>query len=132
MILRFWALKDKNSWRNYKKPMKDFITGFMEQKKNINKEEAEDFSFEFSAVVKKLNNEVGSGVFRIKSGINIALFDAIVVALSSVGVKKIKKLSEKISQLKMDKAFLEAVEKSTTDADRVQSRIKIAIEAFSK
>lgn len=129
MLLRFFALWD--GWKKYKKPMKDFITEFMRERKNINEKEQKQYSQIFKGTVDKIYNGAGTDVFRIKAGINIAVFDSIMVALASLDNKKNNNLKKKVEGLKKDPAYLDAVSKSTTDADRVESRIKIALQKLS-
>lgn len=129
MILRFFALWLE--WKKYRKPMKDFITEFMRKKKDIDEKEQDRYSRVFKSIVDQVCNEAGTEVFRIKSGINIAVFDSIMVALASLSDKKIDNLQKAVEDLKKDSAYLDAVSKSTTDADRVGSRIKIALSKLS-
>lgn len=133
MILRFLSLWE--NWQKhkkpYKKPMKDFITEFMKEKRDIDLSGQEKYSQMFKSVIDKIYNDVGIDVFRIKTGINIAVFDSITVALAISGVDKVNNLRDKIEELKKDDSYINAVSKSTTDSDRVESRIKIAIQKFS-
>ena len=90
MILRFFSLWQ--NWKEYKKPMKDFITEFMRNKKDINTKEQKKYSQIFKNVVDKTYNDVGVDVFRLKAGINIAVFDSIMVALALIGVDNVDNL----------------------------------------
>lgn len=126
MILRFFSLL--HGWESYKKPMKDFITEFMRSKRNIDIKEKDDYAKIFKDVVDKIYNEVGVDAFRIKAGINIAVFDSVMVALALTDLNNVSNLKIKIDELKKDPAYLEAVSKSTTDTDRTESRIKLVIQ----
>lgn len=128
MILRFFALW--HGWRSYKKPMKDFITDFMRIKQDISIKDQDFYSAAFKSVVDKIYKDAGINVFRLKAGINIAIFDSIMVAMMSIGVNKIDNLKMKIEKLKSTTAYLDSVSKSTTDSDRVESRIKLAIQTL--
>lgn len=129
MILRFFSLFQ--GWKSYKKPMKDFITEFMRSKRNIDAKEKDDYAKIFKDVVDKVYNEVGVDAFRMKAGINIAVFDSIMVALALTDLNNVSNLKIKIDKLKKDTAYLEAVSKSTTDTDRTESRIKLAIQKLT-
>ncbi len=129
MILRFFSLWQ--GWRNYKKPMKDFITEFMISKRNIDTNEQDHYEKVFKSVVDKIYSEVGVDAFRIKAGINIAVLDSIMVALALTGPDKVSKLDIKIAELKNDLAYSDSVSKSTTDVDRTESRIKLAIQRLT-
>lgn len=130
MILRFFALWQ--NWKKYKKPMKDFITKFMQIKSDISEKEQKSYSETFTDVIDKIYNGVGKDAFKLKAGINIAIFDSIMVALATIGVNKVKNLKNKIIKLKKDQSYLQAVSKSTTDSERVEKRIKIAIKILGK
>ena len=130
MILRFFSLF--NSWKKYKKPMKDFISEFMKNKKDINQVEKEKYSKIFESVIDKIYTEIGTNAFRIKAGINIAVFDSVTVGLAIVEPDKVTDFKQKFDSLKQNPSYLESISKSTTDSDRVESRIKLAIEIFSK
>lgn len=130
MILRFFSLFF--GWNTYKKPMKYFISDFMEVNKNLNKKLRSKDGELFKSVMDLIYREVGSSAFKIKAGINVAVMDSIAVGLASIKSKKIKKISERYNDLINDKKYLEMIEKSTTDTDRVKGRIKIAIQYFTK
>jgi len=83
-------------------------------------------------VMEKIQKEIGVDAFRLRAGINIAIFDSITTSIAIIGPDKIKNLKEKFLELKENIAYLEAISKSTTDIDRVTGRIKLAIEFFSK
>ncbi|MBP7708800.1 DUF262 domain-containing protein [Candidatus Pacearchaeota archaeon] len=130
MILRFFALR--SGWKTYKKPMKDFVSSFMKEKKDINEEEMKEFDSIFKFTTDSILSRLGSGAFRLKSGINVALLDALMVSLAGVDLSKISNIDEKYNKLISNESFKEAVSQHTTDVDRVQSRIKIANEIFSE
>ena len=130
MIARFFSLlKD---WKNYRKPMKDFISDFMRNNKDVNEKEQKILTKTFVDVMEKIQKEIGVDAFRLRAGINIAIFDSITTSIAIIGPDKIKNLKEKFLELKENIAYLEAISKSTTDIDRVTGRIKLAIEFFSK
>lgn len=130
MILRFLALH--KGWREYKKPMKDFITTFMKEHSNPTEKQRAEYERTFTRVMDCLDRGIGRDAFRIKSGINIALFDAVTVALATMGTEKARGLRAKHRKLKNNEIFLDSIRKSTTDPERVQTRIKLAITAFSE
>jgi len=68
----------------------------------------------------------------LKAGINIAIFDSITVALARVGADKVKGLPKRYEALIASSAYQDAISKSTTDKERVESRIKLAIQKFSE
>ncbi|TSC55196.1 MAG: hypothetical protein LiPW30_662 [Parcubacteria group bacterium LiPW_30] len=128
MILRFFALWQ--NWKDYKKPMKDFVTEFMRKNKDISDEKQTEYSQVFKDVVDKIYTNVGEDAFRLKAGINIAIFDSIMAALALIGVNNTNDLKSKITILKTNNAYLDSVSKSTTDSDRVEARMKLAIQTL--
>ena len=58
MIIRFFALYEKRN--EYKKPMKEFLTKFMREKKNLNLEEKENYKNLFEKTIEKINSDIGS------------------------------------------------------------------------
>lgn len=130
MILRFFALYEKQA--KYKKPMKDFISDFMREKKDLSKKEQGRYSDLFKNVTDLIDREIGTRAFKLKAGINIAMFDSITVALARIGAKKVKNVKAKYKELITNDGYLDSISKSTTDTDRVNSRIKIAYQVLSK
>jgi uncharacterized protein with ParB-like and HNH nuclease domain len=129
MMLRFFALREK--WTSYKKPMKDFIRDFMKDHKDIGEKEQEELISVFKSTTDFILTQIGPRSFRVKSGVNVALFDSLMVSLSQIGIKKVTEATTKYQQLLANEVYKQAISESTTDVERVQSRIKIAIETFS-
>jgi len=130
MILRFFALKDY--WKRYTKTMRDFLSNYMAEKRDISDKEAEENASIFRNTVDKVYDEIGPRVFRIVRGVNIAVFDSIMVALVEMGIDKVSDLRRRYDELLLDETYRDYASISTTDIDRVQGRIKIAIGKFSK
>jgi len=129
MILRFLALY-KNI-EKYKKPMKDFVSDFMLDHKDLDKKIQDEFSSIFFNVMDTVYREIGPKAFKLKAGINIAIFDSITVALARLGTKKAKDIKGKYKCLIKNDGYIEAASKSTTDKEKVETRFKIAKEIFS-
>ncbi len=130
LILRFLALYENSA--KYKKPMKDFISDFMREKREINLAEQKKYSELFTELMDLILREIGPHAFKLKAGINVALFDSICVSLAKVGLENIRDLHPKYQKLVKDNVYLDSISKSTTDADRVATRIKIASQIFLK
>ncbi|MBI2055076.1 MAG: DUF262 domain-containing protein [Candidatus Sungbacteria bacterium] len=126
MILRFFALY--YGWRTYKKPMKDFITDFMKSKSNISEGDQEKYKNIFIKVMNTVYKKIGKDAFRIKAGINVALFDAVSVGVASILLNKNDQdLKKKYNKLKTNESFKSYISTGTTDIDKVQGRIRMAI-----
>lgn len=129
LILRFFALNEQ--LRQYAKPMKEFLTNFMRLKRHISKSEQERYSKTFKETMDFIFEKIGPSAFKVKAGINVAVFDSISVALARVNKKDLSDTEKRYGNLLKKPVFLEAVSEHTTDKDKINQRIKMAIEAFS-
>lgn len=130
MILRFFALL--NGWKNYKGPMKDFMSSFMRENENITDEHALEIKRVFSETMTCILENGGKNVFKLKGGINLAIFDSISIGVASIGCNQILNLSDKVAQLKNNATYVDYVSKATTNEDSVKGRIKIVHALFSE
>ena len=130
MLVRFFALYE--NWAEYTKPMKDFINTYMEGRKDITEEKQNELSQLFQNTINFIFSELGENAFRIKSGINVAVFDSVMTSISLIGTNKITNAKESYERLLKIEAYKEAVSEHTTDVEKVQGRIKMAITEFSK
>lgn len=129
MILRFIALL--KGVTSYKSSMKDFLNTFMMLNKNLEKKEQTELADLFKRITNEVNHKVGNTAFILTNGINIAVFDSIMVGLALVGIENVSNLKAKISKLKNDIKYRAYVTKSTTNVDAVQGRIDIAKRYFT-
>ena len=131
MLVRFFALLE--GWEKYKKPMKDFLEDYMEDNKNLDEKKANELSEKFKKTIDIIKEELGERAFRPR-GINVSIFDSISVAIATLGENRKENLKEAYQNLvkKENEAYWGAVQKSTTDTDRVKSRIKLARSSFAK
>lgn len=129
MILRFIALYENLD--EYSKPMKEFLTDYMRLNKTISQNDKDRLSTLFKKTMDFILSSIGPSAFKIKAGVNVAVFDSISVALASIDTQNIDNLSEKHKILLKNPSFLECVSKATTDREKVKRRIDIAIGTFS-
>ncbi len=130
IILRFFALNE--GWKNYTKPMKEFISSFMREEKDLTAEKEDELSSLFRNVAQFIVSNLGVNAFRLRSAVNVAVLDSIMVAVAQVGVKNINNPKEAYQNIIKDAYYKEATANHTTDSEKVQGRIKIAIREFSK
>ncbi|MGB3479947.1 MAG: DUF262 domain-containing protein [bacterium] len=128
MILRFFALYDNLD--NYSKPMKDFLTLFMRGKKNLSEDEKSNYETIFKQTMDFINEKIGPRAFRIRTGINIAVFDAISVSLAKLDLSGLSDVKENFELLISDTDFIDLVSVHTTDKDKVIQRISLATRYF--
>lgn len=129
LILRFFALME--DWKNYKKSMRDFVSSYMDSNRDMDERKQDTYFGIFKKIIDKIHDDIGSKAFRVRGGVNAAVLDSIMVALSEIGPDKVKNLKEKYGTLLENKDYVEYISKWTTDTDRVTGRIKIAIGTFS-
>ncbi len=127
IILRVFALIE--GWNDYKSPMKDFISSYMEKYVDIKEEDKVDKIKLFNNITSFIFNEYGKNAFRLSGGrINIAVLDSVITAVSIIGVENITNFKEKLDKLKKDQNYGNYISNATTDDDTVKGRIKIAID----
>lgn len=130
LILRVLSLIENRD--SYKKPMKDFISEYMENNKNIFEVDQARIGNIFKVATDYIYQEAGINAFRLTgSRVNVAILDSIVIAVAVVGVENIQNFKDKIEKLKTNSVYIDYISKSTTDEDSVKGRIKMAIEALS-
>ena len=130
LILRFLALYENLD--GYSKPMKGFLTNFMRENKDLSESDQKRYSELFKETMDFIYEEIGESAFRIKAGVNAAVFDAISVALARADRENIPDVKDRYENLLAEDSFLGSVSQGTTDKDRVNHRINMAIEAFSR
>src|SRR3989338_8870451 len=108
--------------------MKDYLNEFMSANEKMSEPQKNDWGATFRNVTEKLYSEIGADVFRLTSGINVAVLDSVMVGLAHVGADRVSDISKKIERLKKDQTYLDYVSKHTTDRDAVLGRIKLAIQ----
>lgn len=129
MILRVLALQE--GWDAYKKPMKDFITSYMEKHSTLSDDDAAQLRRRFEEVTSVILTQAGRDAFRVSTGrLNIAVLDSIMVAVGSIGPDGIGDLKRKVDSLKSASAYRDYIFQATTNEESVQGRIKMAIEAL--
>lgn len=124
-ILRFLALLHQR--HNYKKPMKQFLSDFMSEYRNKQKE-TEEFQKIFTKTVCAIHKHLGNSCFRIKAGLNVAVLDSVMVAFALNSDKVPSDVQSRYKKLIETKEFLDSVSLHTTDEDKVDLRIKLALE----
>jgi len=129
MIVRYLALyKHRNI---YKAPMKDFISKFMEDNKNLDSQSKARFKDIFTQSIDIVTRTINKP-FRLKAGINIAVFDSVMVAISELGLSIEKNFKTNYHKLLIDQKYIDNVSIHTTDPDSIKKRIELALTYFSQ
>jgi hypothetical protein len=125
LIARFLALTE--SHRKYTKPMKEFISNYMENYQNS--EDNRRFVDTFRETVEAVVEGLGPKPFHIRRGLNAAAFDAVMVAFATARTLP-RDIRSRYNGLLKDKRFQEATTSGTTDEVAVQTRINRAQEVL--
>ena len=130
LILRFFALLDH---ARYKKPMKDFLSKFMKKNQHPTDLVLRQFHSLFAATTAAVAECLGDKPFHIRSGLNSAVFDCVMVTIA----KNLESLSGELrlryGNLVKNQEFLQYVDVGTTDEEVVHRRFQWAEkELFAK
>jgi len=125
LIVRFFALQDISK---YKKPMKDWLSKFMRKNHAPTNEQLDRTRATFSTTCRRVVDALGPTPFHVRTGLNAAVFDAVMVAFNKHGDQIPEDIRERYQQLIADQAFERDTKSATTDADAVRGRQQRAVE----
>lgn len=133
MILRFFAFFYHSA--AYRRPMKDFLNRYMASNRNLQRQTEEDLRKAFVNTVSVLREAVGARAFRPIRAVNAAVIDSVMTGLARRMVKgpvrDKKHLKEKYDALLKNKEYRSAVETGTSQETNVETRLRLATEAFA-
>ena len=121
LILRFIALRF--SREDYTRPMKGFLNDFMSKHRNGSEEQLKAFERSFVEAVERCAEALGKQAFRLSRSMNVAYFDALMVAVSENPQASSHDIIEASKRLSEDKSFIEFVSEATSNEPSVLGRI---------
>lgn len=129
MILRFFAFY--TDWQSYRKPMKEFLNGFMARYRNPTPADAARFQRIFEQTVDAIHGGIGTRAFRLGTAVNAAVVDSLMVSVAErlEGGEAIMypgDLQPAYEQLMGDTEYRSAVERATADEESVKVRFEKA------
>jgi uncharacterized protein with ParB-like and HNH nuclease domain len=124
LILRYIALY--HLLPKYNKPMKDFLSIFMNTHKEPGDNFLEDEAKRFYKTCDLVINILGEKPFSLHGGINPSLFDSVFVAFAKHLDTEIKDVKERYEKLKENEDFKKYMRNATTDATTIKERAKLA------
>ena len=125
LVIRFCALRE--SAMTYSMPMKKFLNDYMKRHQWERAHEPTRKAFE--STVRRVLETLGPRPFHIRRGINVAVYDSVMLAFSRD--KKIPKdVARRWEELLSDPDYDEVTRAGTTAERTVASRIKIASETL--
>lgn len=134
LILRFFAFS--SGWREYNKPLADFLNRYCERNKNMSDQELLPLESRFLSTLNTVNAVLGNKSFRTfdqshkSPKFNAALFDAQMIAFSELNLtqEQINKLIQE-DMTSLNYAFISSevferyISSGTTDKNSVTGRI---------
>ncbi|TCJ12896.1 DUF262 domain-containing protein [Parasulfuritortus cantonensis] len=127
LIVRFFAMRDISV---YKKPMKDWLSKFMKKNRDAPKEALDASRDLFNRTCAQVVASLGEKPFHVRSGLNAAVFDAVMTAFSNNLDAIPVNIADRYTTLIKDPDFDRDTRTSTTDVDTVNGRIKKAEEVL--
>lgn len=124
LLVRFFAMQEVG---DYKKPMKDFLSRFMWKHKKPSKAMLEDSRQLFEKTCNVVMTTLGQKPFHVRSGMNTAIFDAVMVAFSKHLTTHVPKdIKARYKKLVESNDFNQYTRQRTTDVDSVRQRFHYA------
>ena len=134
MVLRFFAFHYYS--HDYNRPMKDFLNRYMASNRNLERQPEAELQNVFRTTTSVLENALGRRAFRPKGVLNAAVVDSLMVGVASrVKHKSIENLDcfrGRYEWLIADENYLRAIETGTSDENNVETRMRLAKEAFAE
>lgn len=134
LILRFFALYYHA--KQYKRPMKEFLNRYMAANVDLQRNDEGELRSLFESTVETIHNCIGSRAFRLKTAINAAIADSVMVGvarrLAAGKPTKPESFKSAYEELLKDAEYLKASGRSTADEEFVRLRLDRAIAAFAR
>jgi hypothetical protein len=135
LILRFFAMLFWSD--NYKRPMKDFLNKYMEYNREFQHQKEDVLRNQFTQTIQVIGNTMREHAFRLKTAINAAVFDSIMVGVANRisekgNITDFKGLNKAYNKLLENKDYRSSVEHSTSDEENVRTRLQLAKEIMLK
>jgi uncharacterized protein with ParB-like and HNH nuclease domain len=121
LILRFFALYYEG--RNYFKPMKAFLSKFMDSNKGGQRFSINQCKNLFEKTINNIYTQLGTKPFHIKAGLNAAMFDSVSVAFAKHSDSIPAGINKRYKSLQKDKFMNKLISSATTDLDVVTKRL---------
>ncbi|KVK99765.1 DUF262 domain-containing protein [Burkholderia territorii] len=134
LILRFFALYYQAA--TYKRPMKEFLNRYMASNINLQSVGEETLRPLFVAMTEAIHQSIGVRAFRLKTAINAAVADSIMVGvarrLAAGPVSNPEDFKAAYEFLLKDDEYLKTIGRSTADEEFVRLRLERSTNAFAK
>lgn len=130
LILRYTALYH---WgKEYKRPMKDFLSSFMRRRRNLTEKEIGQERERFQKTCDLILKTLGEKPFNPRGALNASVFDSVFLAFSKHLESCPKDVKERYNRLIADEDFNKFTRSSTTNEEVVRGRVEKAEEILFK
>ncbi|HAC16858.1 MAG TPA: DUF262 domain-containing protein [Bacteroidetes bacterium] len=126
LILRFISLYYNG--QNYEKPLKDFMTIFMSKNRNPSDDFLSEIETIFNTTCEKIYTHLGGKPFKIKSGLNPAALDSIMVSFAKNLNDIPSDIKERYQNLVANDTYKLLIRNATTDETTMNNRMNLADE----
>ena len=123
ILLRFFALRDI---AGYQKPMKEFLSRFMSKNRDISEDALPQNEGIFLKTCARVLESLGEKPFHGRSGVNVAILDAVMVAFSENLEDIPHDIGMRYESLRDDESFIARTRQGTTDVATVRERFNQA------
>lgn len=135
LVLR--ALAMMHGRKEYAAPMRDFLNTFASNEDDsIDMSTIQELSKCFQLSIAAVNKSIGQSAFRPSGTLNAAVFEAVMVGIAEryradVTQPDLQKIAAAYTKLLGNQDFRTATERATAREDPVETRQRLAVEAFA-
>ena len=133
MILRFFAFYYYAE--QYSRPMKDFLNRYMASNRNLERQTEAELQKVFRTTISALEYALGPRAFRPERAVNAAVVDSLMIGvakrLRNGVIENLEHLRSQHESLLSNKEFISAIKTGTSDETNVETRMKLAKDAFA-
>lgn len=123
LLLRVFSLV--GAWKNYEKPMKEFLNVAMRKHNSGDTKKANNFFEVFPKITKCVIDQLGERPFHLRGPINVSALDAVMAVLIQYHAKLSGiEIKDRFDNLLNNKYFIEHTRINTTDTKTVRDRCK--------
>lgn len=123
LVLRVLSLTDR--WRDYKKPMKSFMTSYMEHIDTLDQNSLAELEQSFRRTCELVKASLGDRPFHLRSQLNAAALDSVMVACGGSREIREEQLTEAFDRLRKDEDFQQLVTHTTGTETAVRRRMEL-------
>ena len=128
ILLRSLALAA--NWRNYGKPMKTFITNYMEVLDKSDSDQLQFIKERFVNACSFVRSQLGEKPFHLRQRLNLAAFDSVMACSIESLDLLIPNIQDAFQELLEDEEFKDTVTYNTSDTSVIHQRFELTRGAF--